>query len=98
MKRSRVFASSSTSRVERELYYVSLVQRSLIVSYFSTLGVAHVGSKRIYFIEGVGSGSSNLGSVSYCPSATRGSLIGPPGLNIEMSPCVNRTATPLRGA
>ena len=48
-------------------------------------------------IEGVGSGSLNLGSVSYCPSATRGSLIGPPGLNIEMSPCVYRTATPLCG-
>ena len=46
MKWSRVFALSSTSRVERELYYVSLVQRSLIFSYFSTLGVANVGSKR----------------------------------------------------
>jgi hypothetical protein len=51
------------------------------------------------FIEGVGSGSSNLGSVRKdCPSATGGSLLGPPGLNIEMSPCIYRTATPLRGA
>ena len=32
-------------------------------------------------------------SYGNCPSATRGSHVGPPGLNIEMSPCVHHTAT-----
>ena len=36
-------------------------------------------------------------SLEDCPSATGGSRFGPPGLNIEMSPCVYRMAAPLCG-
>ena len=78
----------------RALYYVSLFQRSLIcLLFFNTRG-GTCWIQTNLFIEGVGSGSSNLGSVLRTVPPRR---FGPPGLNIEMSPCVYRMAAPLCG-